>query len=241
MAQKNNLSVILILGPPGSGKGTQANLLAKELDYYHLETSKILEREISKAKEGETIEIEGEDYSYAKEKKLWKEGKLMSPPFVMHLLKEEIKRLYKQKFSLILSGSPRTLFEAKRIYPLLSDLFGKEDLDVIQLKLSAKESIFRNSHRRICKLMRHSILYNDETKNLTKCPLDGSELLERKGLDDPETIKVRVKEFKERTLPIINYYKEQNVDIHKIDGGQSVAKVYKNILKSLNLFKNGTN
>ncbi|MFW6282831.1 MAG: nucleoside monophosphate kinase, partial [Minisyncoccales bacterium] len=196
MSQKNNLSVILILGPPGSGKGTQASLLAKELDYYHLETSKILEREINKAKEGETIEIEGEDYSYAKEKKLWKEGKLMSPPFVAHLLKEEIKKLYKQKFSLIFSGSPRTLFEAKRIYPLLSDLFGEEDLDVIQLKLSAKESIFRNSHRRICKLMRHSILYNDETKNLTKCPLDGSELLERKGLDDPETIKVRVKEFK---------------------------------------------
>lgn len=235
MSYKKNLSAILVLGPPGAGKGTQANLLAKEFDYYHLETSKIIERRIKESEKGDSVEIDGEEYSYEKEKEFWEGGELCSPPFVTHLLKEEIKKLHKQQFSVVFSGSPRTLFEAKRIYPLLSDLFGKEDIDVIQLTLSPKESIFRNSHRRICKLIRHSILYNDETKDLTECPLDGSKLVEREGLDDPETIKVRIKEFKERTLPIVDYYKDQKVDVHKINGEQSVAGVFNDITDALNL------
>jgi len=234
MPQKN-LSTILIIGPPGSGKGTQASLLAKEFDYYHIETSKIIEKKLNKAEEGETVKIDGKEYSYDEERGFWEGGELCSPPFVAYLLKKEIEKLHKQQFNLVFSGSPRTLFEAKEIYPLLIDLFGEEDINIVQLTLSPKESIFRNSHRRICKLMRHSILYNDETKELTKCPLDGSKLVERKGLDDPETIKVRIEEFKERTLPIIDYYKEQNMEVNTIDGEQTVANVFNDIREALNL------
>jgi len=56
--------------------------------------------------------------------------------------------------------------------------------------------------------MRHSILFNDETKDLTICPLDGSKLVKREGLDDPKTIKVRLKEYAERTYPIFDYFEK---------------------------------
>ena len=89
-----------------------------------------------------------------------------------------------------MTGSPRTLYEGKRIIPLLKKLYGTKNIKIILIKVSAEESIFRNSHRRICELMRHPILYTKETIKLTRCPLDGSKLIRRKGLDDPETIKV---------------------------------------------------
>ena len=53
------------------------------------------------------------------------------------------------------------------------------------------------------------ILYSKETENLTSCPLDGSKLIRRKGLDDLETLKVRLKEYKERTFPLLDYFKEE--------------------------------
>ena len=104
---------------------------------------------------------------------------------------------------------------------------------MVLIEISAQETIFRNSHRRICELMRHPVLYNKETIKLTMCPLDGSKLMKRKGLDDPETIKVRLKEYEERTLPLLEYFKNQGVKVKKIKGEQSVADVFRDILKTI--------
>jgi len=151
------------------------------------------------------------------------------------LVKEEIKKLFREGKNLVLAGSPRTLYEGEKLIPLLKKLYGLKNIKVVLLEISAKETIFRNTHRRICELMRHPILYSKETKNLKHCPLDGSKLLKRKGLDDPETIKVRLKEYKERTLPLIDFFKKQKLKVIKISGSPPPAVVFKNILKSLNL------
>jgi adenylate kinase family enzyme len=74
--------VIILMGPPGSGKGTQAELLAERLNLFHLETSKILEEKFKEKTKGEIL-IEGKKYSFSKEKKLWEEGKLCSPPSLL--------------------------------------------------------------------------------------------------------------------------------------------------------------
>jgi len=81
--------------------------------------------------------------------------------------------------------------------------------------------------------MRHPILFNAETKLLTMCPLDGSALLRRKGLDDPETIKVRLREYKERTFPLVACMEKYGLEVRKINGDQTVAEVFNDILEVL--------
>lgn len=227
--------VIILFGPPGAGKGTQAELLSDKLSLYYFETSKILEREFAKAEgsDNKYIEEDGEKYDVLNEKKLWKEGKLCSPPFVAYLVKKEIRELSERGESLVLAGSPRTLYEGEKVTPALKDLYGEDNVKVLFIEISPEETLFRNSHRRICELMRHPILYTEETKDLSICPLDGSKLIERKGLDDPETIKVRLKEYKERTLPLIDFFEKQGIETTKIKGEQSVADVFEDILKAL--------
>ncbi|HOX30136.1 MAG TPA: nucleoside monophosphate kinase [Candidatus Paceibacterota bacterium] len=225
--------VIIIFGPPGSGKGSQADLLSKKFYFYNLETSKVLEEKFKKARSNESIEVDGKKYLIADEAKLWREGILCSPTMVTYLIKKQIEEIYSMRKSLIMTGSPRTLYEAQQLMPYLKEKFGKENISVIFLKLTAKQTIFRNTNRRICELMRHPILYTKENAHLTRCPLDGSKLLRRKGLDSPETIKVRLKEYEQRTLPLLNYFKEQGLEIKTINAGQLVEKVLKDVLKAL--------
>lgn len=228
------MKIIILLGPPGSGKGTQANLLAEKLGFYHFETSKIIEHKIKISKKDEFIETEGKKYFLKDEKKKWEEGELCSPPFVVRLLKEKIALLCKEDEEIVFSGSPRTLHEAEKMAPFLGELYGKEDIKIINISISAEQSIWRNSHRRICELMRHSILWTEENKNLKHCPLDGSKLIKRK-LDDSETIKIRLEEYKNRTFPVIEFLKKEKFSIIGINGEQTVAGVFGEILSKLKI------
>jgi len=223
--------VIVLFGSPGAGKGTQSELLADKLGFYYLETSKILEREFKNPSK-KIFKIDGESFKVSNEKKLWSEGKLCSPPFVTELVKKSIEKLAKEGESLIMAGSPRTVYEAEKMIPFLKKLY-KKNIKVFLINISPKETVFRNSHRRICELMRHPILYSEETKNLKKCPLDGSNLIKRKGLDDIDTIKVRLQEYKNRTVPVFDIFNEKGIKIKKINGEQTVASVHGSILKSL--------
>lgn len=234
-SRKGSTPVIIFLGAPGCGKGTQAQLLSDTHGLYLLDTSRILEAKFKNAKKEEFVKAEGQKYYVKDEEEIWKEGKLCSPPFVAHVLREEVRRLYKRGERLVFSGSPRTLYEAEQLIPLLTSLYGKKNIKVIFLDLSVKESIRRNSNRKICALMRHSILHTKETELLKKCPLDGSKLVRRKSLDDPETIKVRWKEFRERTLPVIDYMKRSGINVVTLDGGKSPEQVFRKVSDALKL------
>jgi len=225
-------NAIIVMGPPGAGKGTQAQLLAERFDLYHLETSEIIEKNLKNIKKDDFVTVDGKKYFLWEEKRMRESGELMSPPLITFWIKEKIKVLYKEGKGITTSGSPRTLYEGKEIIPLFKKLYGEENIKIILIELSVEESIWRNSHRRTCELMRHPILYSKETANLTKCPFDGSKLLSRKD-DTPETIKIRLKEYQERTLPLLELFKKQGLEMKKIDGSPSPVDVFEDILKSL--------
>lgn len=225
--------LIILFGQPGAGKGTQAELLSDRLGLYHFETSKILEASFKKVSgEERFVNVGEEKYDMIEEKKKWDEGDLNSPPFVVYLVKKKIKELFDSGENLVLSGSPRTLFEGKEISPFLKELYDLENIKVFFIKISDKETIFRNSHRRICELMRHPVLYHQETEKLTICPLDGSKLIKRE-LDDPKSIKIRLEKYKERTSPVLEYLKKEGIEVKEINGEQSVADVFNDILREL--------
>lgn len=224
--------VIVLIGPPGSGKGTQANLLAEKLDFYHLETSRLIEKAVTEKTRKKFIEVKGKKYYFQNEKKIWEEGKLNSRSFVDFLIKERVKDVAQTKKGIIFSGSPRETEEAEVLMPSLKKLYGKSNIKVFRLDLKLEQSIWRNSHRRICELMRHPMLYNKETIKLTNCPLDGSKLIKR-ALDKPSIIKKRFRVYEEQTFPLVDFLKKQDFKVHSIDGEQSVADVFSDILKFL--------
>lgn len=223
------LQVVFLMGPPGAGKGTQAELLSDKLGFFHLETSKVLEAAFSGATRGAYVQVGKEKFFMRNEKVFWETGKLCSPPFVTQVMANKIAQLHKDGKSLVLSGSPRTVYEVERLFPFLLKLYGKRNLTLVVLTLSQEQSVYRNSHRRICALMRHPILWSKETAKLTACPLDGSPIQKRKGLDDPATIQVRLKEFETRTRPVLAYFAKKGVRPHKVNGDQPVVKVFENI------------
>lgn len=225
--------IIMLFGPPGAGKGTQAEILAEKTGYYHFESSKIIEFHIKNDEPGKTYEIEGQKYKIEDERERWKAGLLNSPPLVVFWMVERIKELAQEGKSIIFSGSPRTVYEAEREIPLFKELYGQENIRFVMLEISPETTIYRNSHRRICELIRHSILFTTETENLTLCPLDGSRLVKRAGLDDLETIKKRIEIYKEQTHPVSEFIEKSGLPVHKVNGEQSVADVHRDVYAAI--------
>lgn len=224
--------VIIIIGPPGAGKGTQAELLAEKLNLFYFETSRILEKSWVKATEDDYIEVEGKKFYLLDEKKLFDNGILCSPPFVTFMVKKKIKELADSNKSIVIAGSPRTLYEGKKIMPLIVDLYGVENILTLELKISDKEAIWRNTKRRLCSKCRYPVPFTEKTQGLKKCPKCGGKLITR-TLDKADIIKTRLKQYKNRTYPLLKYFQQIGIKVKQINGEQSIESVHKDILKAI--------
>ncbi len=231
MTEQNSKQIVIIIGPPGAGKGTQASLLSDKLGFHYLETSKVIEKKIISAEEGEVEVVANKEYPLLEEKRKWKTGELCSPPLVSFWIKQKIQELANEGEAIVFAGSPRTLYEAEQIMPFIEELYGKGNIKIILFELEAEQSLWRNAHRRICELIRHPILFNKETEGLTMCPLDGSKLMRREGLDDPETIKIRLRVYREETLPVIDYFKQRELKVIIVDASPAPAEIFRKVLE----------
>ena len=220
----------IFLGAPGSGKGTQTLLLADKLRLARIEMSKLLEERFLRAKPGEYVEIGGEKYYIAKQQELWKSGVLNEAPFVADTVMARLRRLKGEDQSILLDGFPRAIEQMEYLMPFALKSFGKENIIVLYLDIEEEDTVFRNTHRRICELLRHPILYVKETEQLTLCPLDGSKLVTR-SLDTPEITKKRLAIFKEETLPLLEYFEEHGIPVNQVSGAGSVSEVFSRISK----------
>lgn len=216
--------VIFLIGPPGSGKGTQAELLVKELGLYHFEISKIIEEKFRSANP--------EDKEISHQKEHWISGELVHPEIVANWFFEEIDSLKDKVNGFVFSGSARTVKEAGEELGYLEKIYGKENIIAVEIKLSGKESVKRNSARRICEKNRHPIPNFPEYANISVCPEDGSRIITRE-LDRPEIISDRYQVYLRDTAPVIEYFRKNGYKIVEVDGEQPIEKVFEDIKKQL--------
>ncbi len=219
--------VIILYGAPGSGKGTQSNLLADKLNIIHLDSGKFLESIVHDPKRQKNATIK-------RERKLFDSGKLLTPSFITAEIISNVKKIEKADWGIVFSGSPRTMYEAEHLMPVLEQLYGKKNIFVYVLKVPGESSIHRNSERLICTECGYILLtdFYPHTPGEHPCPVCGGKFYKR-TLDNPEVIKVRLKEFVERTEPVFTFLRKRGYTVHAIDARPAPWKVMKKIMAKL--------
>ncbi len=214
--------VIIFFGPPGSGKGTQAEvILASSSGFHHFDTGRTIERVVHDPKLQDDPEI-------CIERERFDKGYFTGSDFKMRIIRDGVASIAREGSGIIFSGSPRTVEEARMLVPLLEELYGVGSIVVFHLMVGPKTSIFRNSRRRVCTKCSASLMWSPENEKLAFCPVCGGELV-RRLLDKPETITTRLSEHARLTNGILPLFKAMNIPVHDIDGEREPDKVAQDI------------
>lgn len=217
---------VIIYGSPGSGKGTQANFLAQKLDLIHFDTGKFCESVVHDP-------ARQKERTVQRERKLFDSGILMTPTFVLGEVSRAVTKIAKAGWGVVMSGSPRTVYEAGGLIPLLEKLYGRKNIFIFVLKIPAAVSIRRNSRRILCKACNAPLLTQYyPSKNPEHCPICGGPFY-RRTLDNAETISVRLREYANRTEPVFKVLRKRGYRLREIDGRPAPYKVFKSIVGAL--------
>lgn len=218
------VKAIILLGSPGSGKDTQAELLAERYDFFQFRTSKLLRDLFSSKSDDPTIQ---------KEQALYKSGALNTPSFATGLVIKSVEELAPTVKGIIFNGSPRTRYEVERVYPFFEKLFGKDAIRVFFIRVSTEEVIRRNSQRLMCSVCGTPVAAGATYKEGDPCPNgECTGALRQRDLDRPDIIRQRVRVFQEETEPVIQYFRDLHL-LTEINGEQTVEKVQKDIIAEL--------
>lgn len=217
---------IIMLGKPGSGKGTVGKMLSEELGIIHISSGELFRSYVKKVgKIGEKIE------SYISK------GNLVPDELAIKLVE---KRLEEPdcKNGVILDGFPRTIVQAKALDDFLSKHNNKIDI-AVELELSDKDIIDRIVKRRVCSNNECREIYNLEFKKPKQeeiCDKCGSKLIQRED-DKIETVEKRLKTYHETSEKLVEYYKNKDLlyavklNIHSGKTSEDVAKEVEEYLK----------
>lgn len=212
--------VIIFIGPPGSGKDTQANLLVEEFGMVQMPSSQIIRKAFAD---------NPNDPEVQHERMLFDTGKLNSPEFVARVMIAFVREQAAQGKSLIFSGSPRTVREAEVEIQELAHLYGLEHITLFHMQLPEDEARRRIASRRFCRANAHPFPGTPEFAHLTTCPKDGSELYIR-PLDDASLQDVRFAEYHMRTEPCLEVIRNTGVAFHEIDGSKTIQGIHQEII-----------
>lgn len=203
---------IVLLGPPGSGKGTQTERLCSELKLTKISTGDLL-REA----------VRNNTPLGARAKGFMDAGKLVPNELVVDLVKEKMKSV---KGGVILDGFPRSLEQAEML-----DKFAKVDL-AVDIEVNEDNLVRRLTLRRTCKSCNavYHLEFNPPKKE-GKCDKCGGELFQRSD-DTEKTVRERLKVYKEQTLPLTAYYQKRGI-LRKVDGEGGIGVVYERALKAI--------
>jgi len=212
---------IILLGPPGAGKGTQAKLLEETRGMVQLSTGDMLRNAI---KNGEPLGVEA--------KKFMNEGKLVPDDLIIKMIAVRIKVPDCAK-GFILDGFPRTVPQAEALDKMLAAA-GKNLDAVIEIKVDEAALVERIAGRFTC--AKCGAGYHSKfkpTKKKDVCDICGSTEFICRPDDNPDTLKTRLKAFREQTAPILPYYQQRGL-LKAINGMASVDDVRKSLENVLN-------
>ncbi len=196
--------ILIFLGPPGAGKGTQARVVAAELGIPHISTGDIL-REAARKKTG---------LGLAAKAKMDK-GELVPDDVISPIVEERLSQPDCREGA-ILDGFPRTIAQAQFLGGML-ERTGLSEPIVINIQVAKDSVIKRLTGRRTCQTCGE--IYNVNMNPPRKggvCDKDGGRLIQRAD-DNESAIKIRLKAYERDTLPLIDYYRQKNA-LRQIDG-----------------------
>ena len=210
---------IVLLGPPGAGKGTQAEIVSTKLGLAHVSSGDIFRENIKNQTElGKLADT------------YMQRGDLVPDDVTIGMIRERLQRPDCAKGAL-LDGFPRTPAQAEALDKMLSDLGGSVDA-VPYVQVPEDELVERLSGRWTCRAEGH--VYHqvfNPPKKLGVCDIDGSELYQRED-DRRETVARRIHVYMEQTAPLIEHYRQAGALI-EINGAQPIEAVTKDLLAAL--------
>ncbi len=217
---KNNPLIIILLGKPGAGKGTQAKLLIKKFGLKYVGSGDMLRTRKKK-----------KDFTGKKVGRVIDKGKRVPTPVIFKLWMDKFEKFKKDsKFKgMIIDGSPRTTLEADMIEQALEWYEWLKNKKVLLINISKKESIWRLTKRRMCKKCGRILPFVGEFRKMKKCDKCGEKLITRTD-DSKKGVEKRLEWFRSEVQPAISYYKKKG-ELMGIDGEQSIEDVFKDILK----------
>jgi adenylate kinase len=210
---------IVLLGPPGAGKGTQAEILAEKTKLAHVSSGDLFRENLKNQTELGKLA-----------KSFMDKGELVPDDVTIKMIKDRLTRP-DCAAGAILDGFPRTPAQADALEKMLTEFHGQVDL-VPYITGSEEVLVERTSGRWTCRAQGH--IYH-QTFNPPKqkgiCDVDGSELYQRDD-DKADTVRHRIRVYMDQTMPLIEYYRKSGKMV-EIDGMQPVEKVTEILLASL--------
>jgi adenylate kinase len=204
---------LVLLGAPGSGKGTQAAVLSERYNLKHVSSGDLLREAVTRKDElGKEIEA------------IIASGKLVPDQTVLRLVRDAILGKEENKWGgWVVDGYPRTAGQAEAMEDVLSS--AREVIDaVVFLDIDTEEVVKRLSSRRMCSSCQavYNVLGSPPSEE-GRCDNCGGELIQRSD-DQPETIRERLRVYNEQTLPVLDFY-ELRYDVHRVDGARSIGEI----------------
>jgi adenylate kinase len=212
---------LILLGPPGAGKGTQADKLKDDFGLPYIGTGELLRKH----------KDEGTDLGH-QAAKFMENGDLVPDELVIRMILDEIEDKGGDGF--LLDGYPRSVEQADALAAALEEN-GRSLTAVLLIDVDDETVIQRLSGRRQC---RNGHLYHvlfDPPKNEGFCDQDGTQLVQRDD-DKPETVKKRVATYHSKTAPLIDYYEERGL-LRRFDGTLDAENVHHRIRATLAMLR----
>ena len=210
---------IVLLGPPGVGKGTQAKILSERTGLTHISSGDLFRENLKNQTElGKLAQT------------YMTKGELVPDDVTIAMIRDRLSRP-DCKVGAILDGFPRNPAQADALEAMLQEFNGHVDA-VPVIMADVDELVGRLSNRWTCRASGH--IFNAKTNlpnEAGKCDFDGSELYQRDD-DKAETVKHRIQVYMDQSLPLISYYRDRGKLI-EIDGMQSIEDVTESLLESL--------